>query len=63
MKAIFLVYGLTYVALAVALVLGVQGVWLPLLLVAVLGLWYLPFGTVLNAIAIVLLMLPALRLA
>lgn len=61
MKSIFLVYGLTYVGLALALVLGAQDVWLPLVVVGALGLWYLPFGTLLNAIAIVLLMLPALR--
>ena len=61
MKSIFLVYGLTYVGLALALVLGAQDVWLPLIVVGALGLWYLPFGTLLNAIAIVLLMLPALR--
>ena len=63
MKSIFLLYGLIYLGLALALVLGSRGVWLPLIVVATLGLWYVPFGTVLNAIVIVLLMLPALRLA
>lgn len=61
MKSIFLVYGLIYLGLALALVLGNQDAWLPLTIVAILGLWYIPFGTLLNVIVIVLLMLPALR--
>lgn len=48
---------------AAAWVLGASRAWLAVLLMAVLGLWYVPFGTLLNAIAIVLLVLPPLRSA
>ena len=61
MKTLFLVYGLAFVGLAGVFVLGVSKAWLALLLVAALGLWYVPFGTVINAIVITLLLLPPLR--
>lgn len=63
MKSTFLLYGLLYVGAAAAWVLGASRAWLAVLLMAVLGLWYVPFGTLLNAIAIVLLVLPPLRSA
>ncbi len=61
MKSLLLVYGLAYVRLAGAFVLGVSKAWWALLVVAGLGLWYVPFGTVINAIVITLLLLPPLR--
>jgi hypothetical protein len=61
MKTLLLVYGLAFVGLAGVFVLGVSKAWLALLLVAALGLWYVPFGTVINAIVITLLLLPPLR--
>ena len=35
--------------------LGASGVWWGILLMAVLGLWYLPFGTLFNIVVIVLI--------
>ena len=61
MKSIFLIYSLIYLGLALALGLGSPWAWPPLLVVAILGLWYVPFGTFLSILVIVLLMLPALR--
>ena len=61
MKTLFVVYGLGFVGLVGAFVLGVSKVWLALLVVAVLGLWYVPFGTLINAIVITLLVLGPLR--
>ncbi len=61
MKSIFVVYGLAFVGLVGVFVLGVSKAWLALLVVAALGLWYVPFGTVINAIVITLLLLPPLR--
>ncbi len=61
MKTLFLVYGLAFVGLVGVYVLGVSKGWLTLLVVAALGLWYIPFGTVINAIVNTLLLLPPLR--
>ena len=61
MKCTFLLYGLGYVTAAAALVLGAPWGRSGTLLLAVLGLWYVPFGTVINLIVIVLLLLPPLR--
>jgi len=61
MKTLFVVYGLAFVGLVGACVLGVSKVWWVLLVVAAMGVWYVPFGTVINAIVITLLLLPPLR--
>jgi len=61
MKTLFVVYGLGFVGLAGVFVLGVSKAWWALLVVAALGLWYVPIGTVINAIVITLLVLPPLR--
>jgi hypothetical protein len=61
MKLVFVVYGAVYLALTAAFLLGVPGARAWLIVVAVLGLWYLPFGTLINVIVLVLLCLPALR--
>ena len=61
MKTLFVVYGLGFVGLAGVFVLGVSKAWWALLVVAALGLWYVPFGTVINAVVITLLLLPPLR--
>ena len=45
MKSVFLFYGLTYLVLSAALVLGASLAWWGVLVLAVLGLWYIPFGT------------------
>ncbi len=61
MKTIFLVYGLLYLVMAAALVLGASwGRW-GLVVAPALGVWYIPFGMVINVIVIVLLMSSPLR--
>ena len=57
MKSIFLFYGLTYLVLAAGLVLGTSLAWWGVLILAVLGLWYIPFGTRINIVVIILLLL------
>lgn len=61
MKVIFLAYGTLFVCVTGAFVLGLSSAWVALLVIAVLGLWYLPFGTLINLIVIILLLLPSLR--
>ena len=61
MKGLFVVYGVTYLAATASLVLGVFRAWWAVLVLAVLGLWYIPFGTMINIIVIVLLLLRPLR--
>ena len=61
MKSLFLTYGLSYVVVTTAFVLGASWAWWGILIVAALGLWYLPFGTLINILVITLLVLPALR--
>lgn len=61
MKTLMLAYGIVYLAVTAALVWGVTWAWSATLLVAVLGLWYLPFGTVINLAVLGLLLLPRLR--
>ena len=63
MKSVFLLYGVLYLGATAAWVFGASRAWLAVVLMAALGLWYVPFGTLLNAVAIVLLLLPPLRSA
>ena len=63
MKWIFVVYGLAYLVCTGALVLGESQAWWGILVMAVLGLWYVPFGTLINLVIIVLLSLPSLRVS
>jgi hypothetical protein len=44
-----------------AFVLKASWAWPAMLAMAALGLWYLPFGTLINLAVIVLLLLPPLR--
>ena len=53
MKIAFIVYGLVYLVAGVLFVVGVVPA-VVLIVAAAVGLWYLPFGTLLNAIVIVL---------
>ncbi len=61
MKCVFVAYGLAYLGVTGAMVLGASRAWWGVLLMAVLGLWYVPFGTLINIVVIVLLSLPSLR--
>lgn len=61
MKTIFVLYGVAYLAAMVAWARRVDGSRSVLIGLAALGLWHLPWGTLLNLIAIALLQLPSLR--
>ncbi|MCH8150581.1 MAG: hypothetical protein IH987_21830 [Planctomycetes bacterium] len=61
MKSIHLILGLFWVAMIVCFIFGVPWAWRGMLMCAVAGLWYLPFGALLSVIQIVLLSLPRLR--
>jgi hypothetical protein len=60
MKLIFVGYGVAAIIMAVGFAFQLPGARWGLVVTAVLGLWYLPFGTVINLIALVLLFLPPL---
>jgi len=61
MKSIFLTYGLAYLASTAAFLLGMPPARWAIVILAVLGLWYIPFGTLVNIIVITLLFLTPLR--
>ncbi len=61
MKTIFVTYGLLWLAVIVCFILGLKWAWWAMLIVAVGSLWYLPFGTLLGLLQIVLLLMPSLR--
>ncbi len=63
MKWIFVVYGAGYLLAMLAFMLKVPWAWWGVLVAAVLGLWYLPFGTLINLVVIVLINLTPLRVA
>lgn len=61
MKSIHLVLGLAWLAVMVCFALRLPWAWWGMLICAIVSLWYLPFGTLLSMIQIVLLLLPPLR--
>ncbi|MEV6319119.1 hypothetical protein [Streptomyces sp. NPDC051776] len=60
-KLVFVGYAGAYLAAGVAFVARAPGGWWAAVVLAVLGLWYLPFGTVANLAVIALLLTPSLR--
>ena len=60
-RTVFLFYGSAYLLVAFGLLTGVRFGWSAVLATAVFGLWYVPFGLLINAVVIVLLLLPPLR--
>lgn len=62
MKTTFIIIGLVHLAAAVLLILNIGGApgWLALV-ASLMGLWYLPFGTVADGIALVIVLLSSLR--
>ncbi len=62
MQSIHLLLGLTWLAVTVCFTLRIPWSRTAMVVCAVLGLWYLPFGTLLSIIQIMLLGLPALRI-
>jgi hypothetical protein len=61
MKSIHLLLGSAWLVTAACFVMRFSWAWSAMVVCAVLGLWYIPFGTLLSAIQIVLLLLPVLR--
>jgi hypothetical protein len=61
MKSIHLGLGLVWLAVGTCFALGLPWARMAMLVCAVLSLWYLPFGTLIGIVQIVLLLLPALR--
>ena len=57
MKLIFVGYGLSALIVVVCFALGVTWAHLALIVVCILGLWFLPIGTITNFIVLVLLMI------
>ena len=63
MKTIFVAYGLLWLTVIVCFILGLKWAWWAMLIAAVGSLWYLPFGTLLGLVQIILLLMPSLRVA
>ena len=63
MMAIHVVIGGTWLVAMVAFVLRYESAWWGMLGCAIAGLWYLPFGTLLSTVQIVMLVLRPLRKA
>ncbi len=61
MKAIFIVYGLLWLAIILAFALKASWAWTTMLVLAVGSLWYLTFGTVVSALVIALLFVQGVR--
>ena len=57
MKLIFVIYGAAGIGMAACYALGYTWARTGMLVTAVLGLWYLPFGTISNLLVILLLLL------
>ncbi len=61
MKSIFLVYGVIWIGITVCFILNLHWASWAMLIAAAGSLWYLPFGTLLGIVQIILLLLPPLR--
>lgn len=55
MKLIFVLYGLSFVIILIAFLHKASWAWWTMIIMAVLGLWYLPFGALINIPIITLL--------
>ncbi len=61
MKTIHLVLGSVWLGAIACFAMKLSWAWSAMLVCAVLGLWYLPFGTLLSLIQIAFLLSPSLR--
>jgi hypothetical protein len=61
MKSIHLVLGVTWLTIMVFFACRFRWAWWGMLVCAIAGLRYLPFGTLLSVIQVTLLLLPAIR--
>lgn len=59
---VFVGYAAVYLASVAAFAAGASQAWWAVTLLAVLGLWYVPFGTVANLIVLLLMLTPSLRI-
>jgi hypothetical protein len=57
MKSIFVVYGLAALTVVVFFILGLAWARGAMIIVCILGLWFLPIGTVTNLISLILLLI------
>lgn len=57
MKSIFTVYGFAWLILMVGFILNISWAWWAMLFAAIFSLWYLPFGTLMSVLQIVLLLI------
>jgi hypothetical protein len=55
MKSIFIIYGLSALIITACFMLGVSWARMVLIIVCILGLWFLPIGTITNLVALILL--------
>jgi hypothetical protein len=63
MKSIHIVIGLAWLVMIVCFLMRMPWAWWGMLACAIASLWYLPFGTLMSAIQIILLCLPQVRSA
>lgn len=63
MKTIHVTLGAVWLVAIAGYVAGLSWGWSAMLVCAILGLWYLPVGTLFSVVQIVLLLLPPLRAA
>ncbi|BBO23554.1 conserved hypothetical protein [Candidatus Nitrosymbiomonas proteolyticus] len=61
MKSIHLGLGVAWLVVMICFALRLPWAWAGMVACAALGLWYLPFGTLLSIVQVVLLLMPALR--
>ncbi len=61
MKSVHLGIGVVWLAIVVAFTLRLDWAWWGMIVCAVSALWYLPFGTLLSVVQIIVLLLPPLR--
>ena len=55
MKSMFVMYGLAALSIAVCFILGLPWASMALIVVCILGLWFLPLGTATNILALIFL--------
>ncbi len=60
-KCLHLFVGGAWLAAISSFVFRLRGAWVAMLICAVAGLWYLPFGTIISLIVVGLLFLPAVK--
>ena len=62
-KGVHVVLGVGWLACAAAFVLRKKWAWRGMLSCAIAGLWYLPFGTLVSVLHLIVLFLPSVRAA